>query len=240
MKGRLVSCIIIALLILSCQKHLVRTEEKMQYYSLKEYKTDRVVEDSLSRFKRKVEAETSRIIAESEKELTKQGDESHLGNFVCDALFAGAVKHYSVVPDIVIVNRGGLRADLPEGNIKVLNIFELMPFENELVILRMKGEELQKLIEKIHEKKHPFKGMQLKKDIKSEVVIGGAKLVLEKEYVIATSDYLADGGDGFSFFSTAVRENKKGKKIRDVLIQYCEEETANQRKIKAYKDGRYQ
>lgn len=240
MKGRLIPGIIISLLLLSCHRHLVRTEEKQQHYSLKGNATNTVIDDSLRRFKAKVDAETSRIIANSDKALTKQGDESDLGNFVCDALYNGAVRHYSVIPDIVIVNRGGLRTDLPEGDIRVLNVFELMPFENELVILRMKGTELNSLIEKIHEKKHPFRGMKLNSKKRPEILIGGMPLDQKKEYSIATSDYLAEGGDGFIFFRNAATETKKSIKIRDAIIEYCEQETEAKRKITAKKDGRYE
>ena len=123
MKGRLVPGIIISLLFSSCHRHLVRTEERQQHYSLKGNPANSVIDDSLRRFKKKVDAETSRIIGVSDKALTKQGDESNLGNFVCEALYSGAVKHYSLIPDIVIVNRGGLRTDLPEGEIRVLKVF---------------------------------------------------------------------------------------------------------------------
>ncbi|HRH10362.1 MAG TPA: 5'-nucleotidase [Bacteroidia bacterium] len=240
MKGRLVPGIIISLLFSSCHRHLVRTEERQQHYSLKGNPANSVIDDSLRRFKKKVDAETSRIIGVSDKALTKQGDECNLGNFVCDALYSGAVKHYSVIPDIVVVNRGGLRTDLPEGEIRVLNVFELMPFENELVILRMKGAELNGLIEKIHEKKHPFRGMKLKEEKRAEILIGEKLLDQKKEYSIATSDYLAEGGDGFIFFTSAKMETKKGIKIRDAIIEYCEKETEAKRKITANKDGRYE
>lgn len=239
MKCRLVSILISLVFFVSCKRHLVRTEEKAQHYPLATFSGTNSVNDSIQRFKRKVDAETSRVIAFSEEPLTKQGDESSLGNFVCDALFRGAVLSYSIEPDIVLVNRGGLRTEVPKGEFRVLNIFELMPFENELVVIHLKGEDVLKMTEKIWEKKHAFRGMILNKEKKNEILIGGKLLDQQKEYSIATSDYLVEGGDGFTMFKGARAEKRAGKKIRDVIVNYCEEETSQKRNIKSYTNGKY-
>ena len=57
--------------------------------------------------------------------------ESLLGNFVTDL----CLRQYSNIADICVMNNGGLRSNLTKGEITRGDIYTLMPFENELVIL---------------------------------------------------------------------------------------------------------
>ena len=239
---RLAAIIFIHVLLCSCNRHYVNHKQDFNHYSLKETEQKKVFTDSIFRFKSKVEAETGRVLATSTGELTKDGDVCTLGNFTCDALkFVAESKFADLKVDAVIVNRGGLRANLPMGEIKVLNIFELMPFENEMVVLNIAGKYLKQVLNLIIEKRHPFLGMQISnvKDKQNPVfTIGGKEIKHEKIYTVITSDYLFTGGDNFVFFKNAESAKITNIKIRDAIITYCDYITSINKKITPYKDER--
>lgn len=188
-----------------------------------------------------VETKTQKLIATAADEFTKKGAQSTLGNFVCDALkFKVEEILKSEKIDVVIVNKGGLRTSLPKGEIKVYNIFELMPFENEIVLIEIIGEELQKFIPLFESNVHPFLGFEmiLTKNKVLQVLINGETLDTKKVYHLITSDFLLNGGDQFDFLKNNLKVKYTGIKIRDAIIDYCLETTKNQKELIPYKDGR--
>src|SRR5690606_31823605 len=87
-------------------------------------------------YKAQLDAEMSRVVGRTAVSLTKPSDEPEtlLGNFFADVLLAEARKQ---VPDAEFAfgTKGGLRIELHQGPITVGHLFELMPFENEIVVL---------------------------------------------------------------------------------------------------------
>ena len=142
----------------------------------------------------------------------------------------------------VFIYRGGLRVNLPKGDIKVVNIFELMPFDNDLILVKIKGEKLLEGVQTIIEKKHSFSGLKIRveNDILMEATINYSLIDKEKIYTIVTSDYLANGGDNFLFLKDPVGFEKSKLKIREAIINYCIFLTENKKQIVPYTDGRLQ
>jgi 2',3'-cyclic-nucleotide 2'-phosphodiesterase (5'-nucleotidase family) len=238
------SLIFISLLLtLSCSKHFVEQKTEPTHYSLKEYNENEAIKKALSKYKYKVDSATNSVIASTTDFVTKDGANCALGNFCCDALYFGAKKFYkSDSVDLVILNRGGLRINLPKGDIKIGTIFELMPFENELVLVTIKGEKLLEVLPALYDKPHPYYGMKVEINAKREIfaTIKKAQIDKDKNYNIITSDYLAYGGDNFSFLKNPVEIKKSNLKIRDVFIDYCKYLTENKRQIIPYTDDRLQ
>ncbi|MEO6303191.1 MAG: 5'-nucleotidase [Bacteroidia bacterium] len=227
----------------SCSKNYLKQKEDFTHYSLKQNQEGENAKITIAEYKVKVDAETEKIIATSSDALTKDGEECTLGNFVCDALKYTSKKVFKdSLIDIVLINRGGLRINLPKGNIKVMTIFELMPFENELVMLKISGDKLLQGIPTILEKNHPFLGLQLKAQNNEllESTINKTSIDETKIYTIITSDYLANGGDNFVFLKEPLSIEKSNLKIRDAIINYCTYLTENKKQITPYIDGRLQ
>ncbi len=243
MRKRYFVGIFLVLLINACSRHYVSYKQDFKHFSVKEEKDQKKISDSISIYKAKVDSETGRVLCMSVRELTKEGDESTLGNFVCDALEYSANKYSEgIKPDLILANRGGLRANLPEGELKVLNIFELMPFDNELVILKLKGKKLGELLEHLKEKRHPFSGMKITgfRSPNENMIVNGVPLNDEKEYILITSDYLANGGDGLTFLQGAEHLEKFSLKIRDAIIEYCDHLTLDRKILAPHIDGKYE
>ncbi len=243
MRGRILYLFLSVLVLASCSKHYLKQKEDFSHYSLKENTESQIAKVTIAEYKVKVDAQTEKIIASSTDVLTKNGDENTLGNFVCDALKYNGEKEFKNLPiDVVIVNRGGLRVNLPKGDIKVVNIFELMPFENDLILVKIKGEKLLEGVKIILEKKHSFFGLKIKSEHEGllEATINGSLIDKEKIYTIVTSDYLANGGDNFIFLKDALVTEKSNTKIREAIINYCTFLTENKKQIVPYTDGRLQ
>ena len=127
--------------------------------------------------------------------------------------------------DIVLLNNGGIRSIISRGNISEKTAFELMPFENSIVVLELSGLSIIKMIDYLRKVKlqHPISGLQitLNNDYSvNEVKINGVSIENEKKYNVATTDYLLEGGDKMYFLAETTKTTDINYKMRDVLIDY--------------------
>ena len=70
---------------------------------------------------------------------TDSGPESLLSNLIADVLREAAVEVLGKPADMGLINIGGIRNSLTEGDITTENIYEILPFENSLCVLTMKA-----------------------------------------------------------------------------------------------------
>ena len=185
------------------------------------------------------------VLAYSQKTMMKDNPEGLLGDFSADAVFKKAKEYCkdSCKVDFCLLNNGGLRNPLPKGNITRGNIFQLMPFENEMIFITMKGEDIKELFDFIANKGGmPVAGMKMKikNNMASDVTIGDKPFDITKSYTVVTSDYLAGGGDNMLFFAKAIKKKTIGKKLRDAIIEYLQDESKKGNTINVTKDGRIQ
>ena len=128
--------------------------------------------------------------------------------------------------DFVLLNHGGIRAPIPKGNVTTRTAFNVMPFENNLMVVALSGLEIRSLATYIlNEKKpHPMYGIELtiskNLDQVKSIRINNSALEDSKIYHVATSDYLANGGDNMSFFKESNTKFNLNYKLRDVFIDY--------------------
>lgn len=127
--------------------------------------------------------------------------------------------------DLCLLNHGGIRAILPKGNVTTRTAFEIMPFENNLVVIALKGEQIQDIAAYIikEKKPQPLSGMTFtitKDNTAKNIMVQGKPLDLNKTYYVATNDYLANGGDSMTFFAKGTQKFDLNYKLRNVLIDY--------------------
>jgi 2',3'-cyclic-nucleotide 2'-phosphodiesterase (5'-nucleotidase family) len=195
-------------------------------------------------YKKTLDEQMNSVIATSEEALVKADIESTLGNFFCDGVIYETKKILrkdSNLVDIAIFNKGGLRNSLPKGNITVGNVFELMPFDNELVMLNLSGKQIKNMCNKVIEKGGiPIGGMrmEIKGTTPTKITIKGIDFDETKNYWVVTSDYLANGGDSYSFFNNPIERKNLNVLLRNVIINYCEDLTRMNQIIKPNLDGR--
>ena len=123
--------------------------------------------------------------------------------------------------DLCIMNRGGIRCGIPVGPITQGRIMMMLPFDNRLQILDIKGSDLIEALE-IHtgrEGEGVSKGLSVKrkhgKKPENTFYIDGERVAPECIYRVATIDYLADGGD----YLTPLKRGKKIALSDDVLYE---------------------
>ena len=196
----------------------------------------------LQPFKQKIDDELNTVIGYSMETMEAKRPESLLSNFSADMLCEVTAQTANVIVDMAIVNMGGLRTQLPQGDITRRNIFELMPFENELVVLWLKGDKLSELMEVIASVGGEGISSDVKLGIKDKKVahveVGGKPIDNEKLYIIATSDYLAGGNDRLVQLAQCEKRLDTGLKLRDVYIDYIKSQTEKGKQITAKLDKR--
>lgn len=197
-------------------------------------------------FKKVLEKDMSRIISVSSIEMVKDKPESELTNFLADLLLEegraeAASSGLGIIPQVSYFNYGGIRTYLPEGEITVGKIFELMPFENEMVFVELDGSQMKLFFDAIAAKGGDSVGGAtfLISDGKAKnIKINGMDFDVNGNYWMVTNDYITNGGDGMEMFSQRKKIIGTGKKIRDVIIGYMEKKQSNGEPLAARKDGR--
>lgn len=162
------------------------------------------------------------VIGFSLKGLTKKQPESALGNFMADGMKAMAEKKFNKKIDIAFVNYGGIRSYLPKGDITAGMIYELMPFDNLIVLQEVKGDVLQQYLDKMAARDGwPVSGLQMGiKDKKAvNILIGNQPFSKTTTYLVANSDYIANGGDGCDMLR-GIEQININYLFRDALIEY--------------------
>jgi 2',3'-cyclic-nucleotide 2'-phosphodiesterase (5'-nucleotidase family) len=181
-------------------------------------------ESMIAPYRDSLELTMNSVLVQNQVTLTRGIPESTLGNLIADLLLERAQMELpdSLLPDLCLINIGGLRVDLPEGDITIGKVFELMPFENELDVLELSPERMKEMLMYLREVGgQPFSGMTV--TIKSDSYdceINGEPLDENRTYYIVTSDYLADGGDKMYFFKEPLTRIKTGIKLRDAIINH--------------------
>lgn len=127
--------------------------------------------------------------------------------------------------DIVLLNFGGIRSSIPAGNLTRRTAYEIIPFENEIVVVELTAEQVQEMIKYLHREKiaHPLRGLTLDFNEGSGIVTAyfkGKNINEKKTYYIATSDYLQAGGDEMKFLTQPVSIVPLNYKIRNAIIDY--------------------
>ena len=191
-------------------------------------------------YKINLDSQMQKVIAVSEVAIVKSKPEGPLNNLVADAMFyAGKSKNIDF--DVAYTNYGGLRIALPKGDIQLYRVFELMPFENLLTTVKFNGTDMQLFLDYIAEGGgDPVSGARFKIKGKkaTDVLINGEPLDPDKSYVVLTSDYMANGGDGGEIFFKASDRKTYEVKLRDALLSYLQQQTKEGKTLNPVNDGR--
>jgi 5'-nucleotidase/UDP-sugar diphosphatase len=232
---------------------VIRYEGHLEEIRPEQGKEDKGVLAIVEKYKKKVDALFDEKVGESEVDLDgenvrKRG--TNLGHLIAEIMrqVSGA--------DVTIINGGGIRASIKRGGIRVRDVYTALPFDNYIVAIKLTGRQIWEALEhgvsRVEEEEGRFpqvsgivfryspserSGSRIK-----EILIKGKPVDLEKEYIVATNDFLAAGGDGYKVFGEAIKTSKDysiiggamkgekvaysnvGKWVRDVVVEYIKEE----------------
>ena len=166
---------------------------------------------------------TRRVIASLAAPLERSGDQYALGNLIADAYRAAAHA------DVGIVNNGGIRADLPAGDVTWGELFQVVPFQNYVVRLRVTGAALQAALEHAlgsAEARAHVSGITVRvtpdnpagQRVTSVTLADGRALDAAATYTLAVPDFMAAGGSGFAMLR--VPADNTGIVDLDALVDY--------------------
>ncbi len=180
------------------------------------------------------------VIARSSAEILRKKPEGRLNNLVTDAMAAAAAAN-GIDFDFVHANYKGLRVPLPAGDIRTYKVYELMPFENYLVTLKLKGSEILEVFNYIAARggdpiaKASF---EIGNGKAVNIKVQGRPIDLSRSYIVLTNDYMANGGDDAVFYKKGLDRRDSRIKVRDAIISYLKGETAKGKSINPAIEGR--
>lgn len=180
----------------------------------------------ISTYKITLDSQMNKIIGACAYPMQKNRPEGLLGNWAADAVQWESSQTGNFKWHFTLLNHGGLRTDLPAGNITLGKIYEVMPFDNELVILGLNKKELLQVVEIVSSKNgDPISGLKISKscDQKLSILLNGVSIdsIRDSDTIwMATSDYMANGGDDYGLLQNISNRKITGTLIRDALVHY--------------------
>ena len=240
--------------ILSCQSYKIVDTSSTNIVVDKNIPEQKFDEIELSKYRDSISKEMNKVINHSLITMEVGCPEGLLGDFISDLSILYIKKNFpenKFNPDFCILNNGGFRNSLNKGSITIGDVFQIMPFDNYLLILEIKGNEMNDLINYIKEKSTtnisrksgvPLSGIRVKisGDKVSRCMINNQMYDPLKTYKILTTNYLASGGDDMDFLKNCKTIFNTKLLLRDVIIKYIEELGENNIKINTQFDGRVQ
>ncbi len=233
MKKKLALYLFLILTVVSC-KLFVLTDRESENIAVEQSNSESTeISSIIEPYKEKLEVSMNQIIGYSEIEMSTGSPEGLLGNYVSDLSLRIGNQYYSALfndtADFALLNNGGLRTFLPKGEITQGKVFEIMPFENELVVVTLSVKKMVELFNYIGKKTVkggnrkqgvPVSGnvkIELSGETPVEVLVDNMRL-RGRPYKVITTDYLANGGDNMDFFLNPIKYEKLGIKLRDAIM----------------------
>ena len=181
------------------------------------------------------------VIAYSSDNMYKEYPESALSNWYIDLYMKEVERICGKKVHIGVANFGGIRVDMPKGDVILDDILSMFPFRNNVIYIEHKGKTIRKILESMASGRFEVLGgvKVVAEDRKLvSVEIGGEPLDDEKVYGLATNSFLLNGGDGLYLASDALLVQDLGLLVNDVVLEYIKAETAAGRPLSGRKDGR--
>ena len=219
-------------LFLSCDhsKKLVNTKGENISIS-NEMASDKAIEAVIDPYRINLDKSMNKVLSYAVDTYSKRdGDyNTAIGNLMADAVFELSKpilkSRTGKDLDIVLLNHGGIRSILPKGNVTTKSAYSLMPFENSVVVVPLKGSVVMEMTTYLQEfkKAHPISGLELvlgPENNYQKILVGGQAVDPSKTYYVATNDYLYNGGDRMYFLKKSDTLYDLNYKIRNLLLDY--------------------
>ena len=222
--------------IVSCAKqsyHVSKIEGKRITITDKETQNQQI-ENYVKPYREHINKDLDNVLAYSPVTLDKSDGkwQTTIGNLMADVTLqrGNIIFNAREKKDInlCILNNGGIRSMLPKGNVTTRTAYDIMPFENGLVVMALKGEQIFEMVNYFiaTQKPHPLSGITFtigKDNVAKNILVQGKPVDKNTIYYVATNDYLSNGGDNMNFFKKGVQKYDLDYKLRNVLIDYFKE-----------------
>lgn len=187
---------------------------------------DQEIVSIINPYKEELKKKMDRVLTYAPIDLNKNGFNAPLCNLVADITLEYINDVYKKEGkgqvDVALFNYNGLRRTFSAGDLTVGNIYELMPFDNEIYILNVKGSTIVKMVEYVLASQNGHPVSNITATSVNDIKVDGKPLDLNKSYKVATTDYLYTGGDNMFFLQEAFEKDIPNLKHRDLLLNYFE------------------
>lgn len=187
-------------------------------------------------------ARVKEVIGYSTEVMTTEYPESSLSNWFVDILMRQTGTLSGKKVDLGIVNFGGIRVDMPKGDILLDDMLSMFPFKNQLAYVELTGRQIRTILEDMAASRFQVLGgvrvvAEDGKLVSAE--IGGSPIDDDAVYGLATISFLLAGGDGLSLGQNAVSVSVYDDvDVIDAILEHINAETAAGRPIEYHTDGR--
>ena len=191
-------------------------------------------------YKAEKEASMNVVIGEVAETMEVGKSESKLTNLIADILLTEGRKYVEDV-DMAVTNVGGIRRTLFAGPITIGDVFEILPFDNSLLVLEYKGSDILALADAVAVKGgESIAGMTLTiRDGKAENVrVGGEEVDTARVYKVVSTDYLSWGNDQLEPLANYIKSTPLNMMMRDAMFDYVTCATIKGEKISSKLDNR--
>ena len=214
------------------------SQEEFHYYGIDgSIQPDDGMAEFIGPYVREMSKTMNRVLTVSVGSFEKANPEGPLGNLSADIVRYRATTEMGERVHISVMNNGGLRIPLPEGEITVGHIYELMPFENYIAVLQFTGKQIQQLADELAAiNGEAVSGIRFRiSDGKArDVLIDSLSVDSDRLYWVATNNWMADGGGGAPTLWEPLERRNINILIRDAIIEYLQGKEA----IAPYTDQR--
>lgn len=181
------------------------------------------------------------VIGWSTHQMEASGPESELSNWLVDHLMEETARLTRRKVDVGISNFGGIRVDMPEGDVLMDDLVSMFPFRNYLTYVALKGTDLQAIFDYMAQTRPQVLGgvkFVVTDHHIDTLLVGGKPIDPKRTYGVATIDFLLDGGDGLTVAKNAKELIITDELIIDAMLPYTRSFAAAGKPIGYFTDGR--
>lgn len=218
-------------------KHEPDETEHIYYDIDEDIEDDEAISEYIGPYVREMARTMDRVLTVSKGTFERGKPEGALGNLAADIVRYRATAEMGKRVHISVMNNGGLRVPLPEGEITVGHIYELMPFENYIAVLRFSGDQIRQIADELAAVNgEAVSGIRFRiaDDHARDILIDSLNVEPDRHYWLATNNWMADGGGDVPTLWEPIERRNIDVLIRDAIIEYLR----NRESIAPYLDGR--
>jgi len=186
-------------------------------------------------------ADLKQVVCNCPEGMVTRGADSPLANFACDVMLMYSEQLFGRKADFAVMNSGGIRADVPKGDVLKDDMVAIFPFHNHLVLVEYPGQVLLDYLKgQAARRPQPFGGARIEienHELKS-AKIDGKDIDPNGTYYMVTIDFLLGSGDNMRLGAGATDVKYTNTDVIDIVLDYMLKEKAAGRPVQAYRDGR--
>jgi len=240
--------VLLAMMVSSCRSHYeVASVQRTRIIVDSRYdaQPDGAAADFLKPYKHKVDSAMGPVVGRSAKYMTAQRPEGTLSNLLAD-IMVWAAKDYGEQADLGVYNMGGVRADLPKGDVTYGDVLDIAPFENKIAFTTLSGSDLMALFRQMAAVGGEGVSHSVRLVITADgqlvsATVGGEPVDPARDYRIVTIDYLLSGNDKLDAFKQGRNVNspqEESNNSRYVIMNFFREMSKQGRLVDAEIEGR--